>query len=121
MNNKKIDELMAEVRGWTRIDAFSQLKHKDNYTYEHPKSAMWVDENGKEIIEIYKFLPTTLTNQAMECADELGWQIGIYKTQKGLWGVHLESPCDTIDIIEKDKSAPLAICKAILKAKGIEG
>ena len=71
-------------------------------------------KSGRRTVERWR--PTKNMNHALECADKLDWQIGMYKTPKGLWGVHVESPCDEFDVVVKNESLPLAITIACLTA-----
>jgi len=65
--------------------------------------------------------PTTDMNQAMECWEkEFGdYDTSIQNTGFG-WYVFINYKCGELVGMAHDPSAPLAICKAILKAKGIE-
>lgn len=110
MTNSNIDSLMAsEVMGWTQ-------PYKDcNYM------------NGEEPMYTPEFYtPTTDMNQAMECAEVMvanGYTIELRLSKLEGLGlsvlVRIGSKLIRIHF-EHLKEAPLAICKAVLKAKGIE-
>lgn len=107
---KKIDELMAtEVHGWTDV-MMSNRK--------------WFDSiSDKSVIDYSEYSPTTDMNQALECVDELPWDEYVFELSRDLLG-HYRATIYNLKTGDKfigvDDSAPLAICKALLKAKGID-
>lgn len=102
MTNTEIDELSAEVFDIKIVDP--QFCHGHSLRVK----------SGRHTVERWE--PTRSKDHAFRCVDELDWQIGIYKTTTGLWGVHLESPCDEFDVIVKNESLSLAIVTACLEA-----
>jgi len=78
---------------------------------------------GLESFETLFFHPTTDMNQAMECVDSLPWDEYAFELSRDLLG-HYRATIYNLKTGDKfigvDDSAPLAICKAILKAKGVD-
>ena len=110
---KSINELMAtEVMGWE----ITSDKTPEGISY-----TTGYDIDGKGTYYKTGFTPTTDMNQAMECVVEYyrdrDDDFELHYTGSGNWMVIMEE-FENYWVIS-DKSAPLAICKAILKAKGI--
>ena len=112
MTNNELDTLMAvEVMKYERVTASS-------YGYDEP------------IVSTGNWSPTTDLNQAMECYNKIKYDRAydffyceLVHLGNGYWCFRNHTDeglsCEK-EISATDESAPLAICKAILKAKGIE-
>jgi len=65
-------------------------------------------------------------NQAMECLQEFVsgylYDVQITRTAYNMWRVNIDTVCEPHSLLANitNDSAPLAICKAIAKAKGID-
>lgn len=121
---KKINELMA-----TEVMGFEIVNNCETHTGEYwgkcgcgcPTNSLFMVKELGIYLDCYE--PTTDMNQAMECADKyltdhysnIELEISRYACEK-VWRVIIASE----EIDEMDDSLPLAICKAILKAKGVK-
>lgn len=126
MTNDKINELLAvEVMGWTLTHENMWLDKYGEQTYSYCSD--WSRKSVSNCISSYK--PTEDMNQAdslMEyCEDNDHWGFLVTSSEANKDGerVYVEIVQDQTPIFEgyfKGRNKALAICKAILKAKGIE-
>jgi len=121
MTNNKINELLAvEVRNFS-------FRHR-NDEIEDSLPYYWDLDKNEYACLVKDWSPTTDMNQAMECWNKMfedGFYIDLLTTNclpDGLEFLckvsHIDGSIDEYEVY--DKSAPLAICKAILKAKGVK-
>lgn len=113
--NDKINRLMAvEVMGW----------YEGDYAYKRA----WYKDASNVALYVKGFTPTTDMNQAMECwttytksdtCESHYWEL-LKMMGRWMFRNHTDEglSCD-IEISVMEDTAPLAICKAILKAKGV--
>ena len=116
-DDKTTNELLAtEVMGMT----CHRMVNNGNewYEYHRPDSSI--------ILLREDFSPTTDMNQAMECLQEFVsgylYDVQITRTAYNMWRVNIDTVCEPHSLLANitNDSAPLAICKAIAKAKGID-
>jgi len=108
---KEIDEIIA-----TKVMGATATKI-DIHNMGAALSCQYTFPDGSTIMA-YKWNPTTDMNQAMKCVRKMkasGWTFAMYND----WEVEIYRGHEHSILIE-DKSLPLAICKAILKVKGID-
>ncbi len=118
---KKIDELMAvEVMGYEWVLLWAEYNDNPYDDKEYKFYGVRDEDYGY-------WSPCTDMNQAMECLREFrkGNKEWIYcEIVSPTPGYYKLRNCtdefDKADVSAYEKSEPLAICKAILKAKGIE-
>lgn len=114
--NDKINELMAtEVMGWEFFE------YKDPFDSRQDEYR----EDGLIGKILFKHLwnPTTDMNQAMECLIIFNPEhFHLHKSDNGeSYSCHIFRYRESLPaVVVLDNLAPLAICKAILKAKGID-
>jgi hypothetical protein len=100
-----INELLA-----TEVMGFRYVTFPKSHV---PHIKHWINSDDSHRGAL-SFSPTTDMNQAMECVEKSDLKGFSLTEGNGLFH------CQINGVSVFDKSAPLAICKAILKAKGIE-
>ncbi len=126
-----INDEMAKLMNFEKKDIVKQVacpepeNHPNCMTY-HCEVVGRFYVNHEHRIDVEDWNPKEDMNQAMECVDSLGDRYTFKLTKEaGVWRCDIETVGyrghpQHFNAIGRDKSAPLAICKAILRAKGIE-
>src|SRR5690349_19463129 len=107
---RKLDALVAEkVMGWTRIPVGS-----------HPnlRSEAWTNNDGATVIFDPPFYSRRIED-AWQVVEKLDLQISVTKCRQGYSVTMDQYFCHPIDETVAD-TAPLAICLAALRARGIK-
>ena len=126
MTNDKINELMAvEVMGWTIVKESKPDKTQELF-YDKGYRGNGLLEQFCNFVRVRLFKPTTSMNQAMECVASMicdGWTIEMRLSAEDGIGfsvlIRKRSLLYRIPMVHLNE-LPLAICLAILKAKGIK-